>query len=51
MDGRTSREVAHDLNKEGVSPPRGRAWNASTIGEAAEAIARQYGAPVVATVR
>ncbi|WP_346283169.1 recombinase family protein [Bradyrhizobium sp. BRP22] len=31
MDGRTPREIAHDLNKERVSPPRGRAWNASTI--------------------
>lgn len=30
-EGRTPREIAHDLNKEGVSPPRGRAWNASTI--------------------
>lgn len=28
---RTPREIAHDLNKEGISPPRGRAWNASTI--------------------
>jgi site-specific DNA recombinase len=31
VDGRTPREIAHDLNKERVSPPRGRAWNASTI--------------------
>jgi site-specific DNA recombinase len=31
VDGRTPREIAHDLNKESVSPPRGRAWNASTI--------------------
>ncbi|QOZ13539.1 recombinase family protein [Bradyrhizobium sp. CCBAU 51765] len=31
VDGRTPREIAHDLNKEGISPPRGRAWNASTI--------------------
>jgi site-specific DNA recombinase len=29
--GRTPREIAHDLNKEGMSPPRGRCWNASTI--------------------
>jgi hypothetical protein len=29
--GRTPREIAHDLNNEGVSPPRGRSWNASTI--------------------
>jgi len=29
--GRTLRETAHDLNKERVLPPRGRAWNASTI--------------------
>ncbi|WP_440265173.1 recombinase family protein [Bradyrhizobium ottawaense] len=31
VDGRTPREIAHDLNNEGVSPPRGRGWNASTI--------------------
>jgi hypothetical protein len=31
VDGRTPREIAHDLNNEGVSPPRGRSWNASTI--------------------
>lgn len=31
VDGRTPREIAHDLNKERVSPPRGWAWNASTI--------------------
>jgi DNA invertase Pin-like site-specific DNA recombinase len=31
VDGRTPREIAHDLNKERVSPARGRAWNASTI--------------------
>jgi len=29
--GRTPREIAYDLNHEGVSPPRGRSWNASTI--------------------
>ena len=29
--GRAPREIAHDLNKERVSAPRGRAWNASTI--------------------
>jgi site-specific DNA recombinase len=29
--GRTPREIAHDLNNEGVSAPRGRSWNASTI--------------------
>ena len=29
--GRTPREIAHDLNHEGVLPPRGRSWNASTI--------------------
>jgi hypothetical protein len=28
---RMPREIAHDLNKERVPPPRGRAWNASTI--------------------
>ncbi|WP_316233561.1 recombinase family protein [Bradyrhizobium sp. SZCCHNPS2010] len=31
VDGRTPREIAHDLNREGVPPPRGRSWNASTI--------------------
>ncbi|WP_407152665.1 recombinase family protein [Bradyrhizobium sp. ORS 86] len=31
VDGRTPRDIAHDLNKERISPPRGRAWNASTI--------------------
>ena len=31
VEGRTPREISHDLNKEGASPPRGRAWNASTI--------------------
>lgn len=30
-DGRTPREIARELNKERVKPPRGRAWNASTI--------------------
>ena len=29
--GRTPRDIAHDLNKEGFPPPRGRVWNASTI--------------------
>jgi DNA invertase Pin-like site-specific DNA recombinase len=29
--GRTPRDIAHDLNRDGVAPPRGRAWNASTI--------------------
>jgi DNA invertase Pin-like site-specific DNA recombinase len=29
--GRTPRDIAHDLNRERVPPPRGRAWNASTI--------------------
>jgi site-specific DNA recombinase len=29
--GRTPREIAHDLNRENVRPPRGRRWNASTI--------------------
>ena len=31
VDGRTPREIAHQLNKDRVPPPRGRAWNASTI--------------------
>ena len=29
--GGTPREIAHDLNNEGIAPPRGRSWNASTI--------------------
>lgn len=29
--GRTPRDIAHDLNRENVLPPRGRQWNASTI--------------------
>lgn len=29
--GRTPRDIAYDLNREGVPPPRGRSWNASTI--------------------
>ena len=29
--GATPREIAHVVNKEGIAPPRGRAWNASTI--------------------
>jgi site-specific DNA recombinase len=29
--GRTPRDIARDLNRECVPPPRGRAWNASTI--------------------
>lgn len=29
--GRTPRDIAHDLNRENVRPPRGRLWNASTI--------------------
>ena len=31
VEGRTPREIAHDLNNENVLPPRGRLWNASTI--------------------
>nr|WP_245324045.1 recombinase family protein [Bradyrhizobium stylosanthis] len=31
VEGRTPREIAHELNKDKVSPPRGRVWNASTI--------------------
>ena len=30
-DGRPPREIAGDLNREGIAPPRGRTWNASTI--------------------
>ena len=29
--GKTPRQIAHDLNKRGVRPPRGRLWSASTI--------------------
>ncbi|MBR1300594.1 recombinase family protein [Bradyrhizobium sp. AUGA SZCCT0042] len=29
--GKTPRQIAQDLNKGGVRPPRGRLWNASTI--------------------
>jgi site-specific DNA recombinase len=29
--GRPPRDIAHDLNREGVRPPRGKHWNASTI--------------------
>jgi site-specific DNA recombinase len=36
--GKTPRTIAGELNAEGVPPPRGRAWNASTInGSAARA--------------
>ena len=31
VDGRTPREIARDLNSDKIAPPRGRAWNASTI--------------------
>ena len=31
VDGRTPRDIAYDLNADQISPPRGRAWNASTI--------------------
>ena len=31
VGGATPREVAHALNRDGIRPPRGRAWNASTI--------------------
>src|SRR5579885_2546430 len=31
MSGRTPRDIARDLNRERVPPPRGRAWNASSI--------------------
>ncbi|ESX27827.1 hypothetical protein X767_02600 [Mesorhizobium sp. LSJC264A00] len=29
--GQTPRDIAHDLNTDRIPPPRGRAWNASTI--------------------
>jgi site-specific DNA recombinase len=31
VGGRTPRDIAHDLNAECIAPPRGKAWNASTI--------------------
>jgi site-specific DNA recombinase len=31
IDGRTPSDIAHDLNADQISPPRGRSWNASTI--------------------
>ncbi|ARN83497.1 recombinase family protein [Methylocystis bryophila] len=31
VDGKTPREIAHALNREGVSPPRGSNWTPSTI--------------------
>jgi site-specific DNA recombinase len=31
LEGRTPRQIAHDLNRDRVAPPRGRTWNASTI--------------------
>ena len=29
--GKTPREIAHDLNRDRIPPPRGKQWNASTI--------------------
>jgi DNA invertase Pin-like site-specific DNA recombinase len=31
VSGRTPRQIAHDLNRDHIAPPRGRKWNASTI--------------------
>ncbi|MER9019817.1 recombinase family protein [Mesorhizobium sp. M0898] len=31
VDGQTPRDIAHNLNRDGIPPPRGRVWNASTI--------------------
>ena len=31
LDGRSPRDIAHRLNADGVPPPRGTSWNASTI--------------------
>src|SRR5262249_6796082 len=31
VGGRTPREIAHSLNKEGIRPPRGKHWTSSTI--------------------
>lgn len=30
-EGRSPRAIAHDLNRQGIRPPRGTKWNASTI--------------------
>jgi site-specific DNA recombinase len=30
-DGKSPRDIAHDLNSDGIKPPRGDSWNASTI--------------------
>jgi site-specific DNA recombinase len=31
VGGKSPRDIAHGLNKDGISPPRGHSWNASTI--------------------
>ena len=31
LSGKSPREIAHGLNEDGIAPPRGMAWNASTI--------------------
>ncbi|MCL4743772.1 MAG: recombinase family protein, partial [Burkholderiaceae bacterium] len=31
VEGKSPRKIAHDLNKEAATPPRGTKWNASTI--------------------
>ncbi|WP_227287915.1 recombinase family protein [Boseongicola sp. H5] len=31
LDGKSPRDIAHRLNAEGIAPPRGSRWNASTI--------------------
>jgi hypothetical protein len=31
VSGKSPRDIAHDLNKAGITPPRGDSWNASTI--------------------
>ena len=31
VDGLTPRDIAHNLNRDRIPPPRGRAWNASAI--------------------
>ncbi|MGJ4972862.1 recombinase family protein [Bradyrhizobium sp. HKCCYLRH1073] len=31
VGGKSPRDIAHDLNKAGIAPPRGESWNASTI--------------------
>jgi len=40
LEGASPRQIAHDLNAEGILPPRGTTWNASTLNGSAD---RGYG--------